>query len=185
MPIPRVLLEHFRSPRNKRPMPDATVSGAIDGPGDGQRLTLFLRLDAGEKIADASFTNTGDRQSDASLSILTSILPGRTIAEAERLDVVDLARPLEITDMPGAVMPALDVLRVAIARLRGVADPFADEGRLICHCFHVREGRIRRVVRERGLTSIEEVMRWTRACGGCRSCRPDIHLILDQERDRT
>lgn len=165
-------------------MPDATVSGAIEGPRDGQWLTLFLRLDAAEKILAASFTNDGDRQADASLSMLTLILPGKTIAEAEKLDVPDLAKPLEIADMPGAVMPALDVLRVVIARLRGVADPLGAEGRLICHCFHVREGSIRRAVRERGLKSVEEVTRWTRACGGCRSCRPDIHLIIDQERDR-
>jgi serine/threonine protein kinase/NifU-like protein involved in Fe-S cluster formation/bacterioferritin-associated ferredoxin len=180
--IPRLILEHFRNPRNKRSMPDATVAGTVEGRRAGEALTLYLKLEQG-RVRDASFTNTGDRQSDPSCSVLTGLVRGKTVPELQAITVEELAARLESIDNPGAATPAHEVLRAALAALRGEPSPFEHEGRLICHCFHVREGRIRRYVRERGLRSVDQVRSWTRACGGCRSCRPDLEVILEQERD--
>jgi NifU-like protein len=186
MPIPRELLEHFRSPRNKRPMPDATVKGEVEAGRENQRFTLYLRLSPDKaRVEDASFENDGDRQADASLSALTLVLKGKATSELDQVDVNDVAKVLGLLDAPGAVIPAIEALKAALAALRGEANPYEAEGRLVCHCFHVREGRIRRTIQERELRSVEDVTRWTRACGGCRSCRSDIHLILEQERDRS
>ncbi len=184
MPIPRQIFEHFRAPRNKRSMPDATAKGVVESGRDGQTVTLYLRLGPDGRVADASFTNTGDRSSDASLSILTTLLPRRSVAELETIGVRDIARALGALDMPGVAAPAHDVLVATLAALRGEPNPFAEEGRLICTCFHVREERIRRAIRAHDLRTVEDVTHWTRACGGCRSCRPEVHLIIAQERDR-
>lgn len=164
-------------------MADATARGEIEGLHEGQTLTLYIKMSPEGRVADASFTNSGDRSADASCSVLTTMIPGKTVAELERIDILDIARRLD-SDTPGVAAPAHDALRAAVAALKGEASPFAADGRLICHCFHVRDGRIRTAIREHGLASVEEVNRWTRACGGCRSCRPDIELIIDQEKDR-
>ncbi|MBI3726171.1 iron-sulfur cluster assembly scaffold protein [bacterium] len=182
--IPRAHMEHFRNPRNKRPMSDASATGEVEGRRPGETLKLFLKIGEDGRVVDASFTNTGDRQSDASASALTVLVRGLTVPQLEKLDVVDIAQRLDSPDNPGVATPAYEILRSALAQLKGAPSPYQDEGRLICHCFHVRDGRIRSYVRERDLRTVEQVNRWTRACGGCRSCRPDIELILEQERDR-
>jgi len=181
--IPRIILDHFRSPRNKRDMPDATVKGVVEGRRPEERLTLFLKVSE-DRVVDASFTNTGDRQADPSCSVLTTLLKGKTLAEVSALTVEELAARLESVDNPGTVTPAHEALRAALSALRGEPSPFEREGRLICHCFHVREGRIRRYIREHDLKTVDQVRSWTRACTGCRSCRPDVEVILEQERDR-
>ncbi|HZV00472.1 MAG TPA: iron-sulfur cluster assembly scaffold protein, partial [Planctomycetota bacterium] len=61
--IPRIILDHFRSPRNKRDMPDATVKGVVEGRRAEELLTLYLKISE-DRVVDASFTNTGDRQAD-------------------------------------------------------------------------------------------------------------------------
>lgn len=183
--VPRLILDHFRNPRNKRALPQASARGVVPGNRPGEALTLFLRLGPDGRIAEASFTNTADRQADPSVSLLTTLLPGLTVDEVAAITVEQIAARMESIDNPGAATPAHEALRAVLAALRGEANPFEAEGRLICHCFHVREGRIRRYIREHSLRSVDAVRSWTRACGGCRSCRPDIEAILDQERDRS
>lgn len=165
-------------------MPDATARGEVEGRRPGEKLTFFLRVGADGRVADASFTNTGDRQGDPSASVLTTLVRGLRVEDLEALDVRDVAQRLESADNPGVATSGFEAFQIALAALRGRPSPFADEGPLVCHCFHVRGNKIRHYVRERELTTVEEVNRWTRACGGCRSCRPDIQLILDQEQER-
>lgn len=181
--IPRVILEHFRRPRNKREIPDATARGVVEGRRAEEALTLYLKVVEG-RVKDASFTNTGDRQSDPSCSVLTTLVLGKTVEELEAITVEHLAAKLESLDNPGAATPGHEILRAALCALRGEPSPFEHEGRLICHCFHVREGRLRRYIREHDLRTVDQVRAWTRACSGCRSCRPDLDAILEQERDR-
>jgi NifU-like protein len=141
-------------------------------------------MGADGRVVDASFTNTGDRQADPSASVLTTLVRGLTVTDLEAIDVRDVALRLDSADNPGVATAGFEALQAAIAALRGLPNPFLNDGPLVCHCFHVRQGKIRHYVRERGLETVEEVNRWTRACGGCRSCRPDIELILQQEKDR-
>ena len=51
--------------------------------------------------------------------------------------------------------------------------------RIVCHCFSVTEGEIRKVIRENHLTTVEQVTHFTKAGGGCGGCRDDIQAILD------
>jgi NifU-like protein len=165
-------------------MSDATGKGEVEGRRPGEKLTFYVRLGQDGRVVDASFTNTGDRQADPSASVLTTMVRGLTVDDLEAIDVRDVAQRLDSADNPGVATSGFEALLAAIAALRGKPNPFLHDGPLVCHCFHVRAGKIRHYVRERGLKSVEEVNRWTRACGGCRSCRPDIELILEQERER-
>lgn len=54
----------------------------------------------------------------------------------------------------------------------------APEDNLICRCYRVPEGVIRKAIQERQLRQVEEVTAITHAGGGCSSCYDDIQQIL-------
>ena len=72
-----------------------------------------------------------------------------------------------------------EALRAAIAHFRGESlEEEHEEGKLICKCFGVDEGHIRRAVVNNGLTTLEEVINYTKAGGGCTACHEKIELAL-------
>lgn len=77
-------------------------------------------------------------------------------------------------------------IEAAIAALRSLFLKTSEDasGALICTCFHVHDGKIRRAIRKDALTTVEEVTDHTRGCGGCRTCRPDVERILAEEAER-
>ncbi len=79
-----VVFDHNRNPRNFRKMEDAdrTIEGY--NPLCGDRITLYLKFDDG-RIADVSFQGQGCAISTASASLMTEIVKGKTIEEAEKL----------------------------------------------------------------------------------------------------
>ncbi len=79
-----VVFDHNRNPRNFRVIEDAdrTIEGF--NPLCGDRITLYLKLD-GDRIADVSFQGQGCAISTASASLMTEIVKGKTVPEAEKL----------------------------------------------------------------------------------------------------
>ncbi len=79
-----VIFDHNRNPRNFRVMenPDREVEGF--NPLCGDKLTLFLKIKDGI-IEDASFQGSGCAISTASVSLMTEIIKGKTIEEAEEI----------------------------------------------------------------------------------------------------
>lgn len=80
----QVILDHSRSPRNFRVLPDANRHAQGHNPVCGDNITLFLKLD-GEVIKDISFQGSGCAISKASSSILTDALKGRSRTEVKEL----------------------------------------------------------------------------------------------------
>ncbi|WP_354700793.1 molybdopterin-dependent oxidoreductase [Paraconexibacter sp. AEG42_29] len=52
----------------------------------------------------------------------------------------------------------------------------------VCSCMNVERGEIGRIIRDRGLTTVEQVAEHTRASTGCGGCRSDVAAILAVER---
>lgn len=79
-----VILDHNKSPRNFRRIENA--DRAVDGynPLCGDHYTVYLKF-AGEVIEDISFEGAGCAISKASASVMSSLLKGKTKAEAEIL----------------------------------------------------------------------------------------------------
>ncbi len=79
-----VILDHNKSPRNFRRMekPDRKVEGY--NPLCGDHYTLFLKFD-GDRISEVTFEGAGCAISKASASVMSSIVKGKTKAEADEL----------------------------------------------------------------------------------------------------
>jgi nitrogen fixation protein NifU and related proteins len=80
----QVIIEHNRSPRNFKIVPDATRTADGDNPLCGDRITLFVKLD-GDVITDIGFQGKGCAISQASASLMTGAVKGKGVAEAEQL----------------------------------------------------------------------------------------------------
>jgi nitrogen fixation protein NifU and related proteins len=80
----QVILDHNKSPRNFRTMPDATRSVEGYNPLCGDHYTVHVKVE-GDRIADVSFEGAGCAISKASASVMSSMVKSRTVAEAEEL----------------------------------------------------------------------------------------------------
>ena len=79
-----VILDHYKSPRNKRPLSDATVSLHKNNPLCGDEITIHARVEDG-KVTEVSFEGQGCSISQASASMLTESVAGRTTEGANAL----------------------------------------------------------------------------------------------------
>lgn len=79
-----IILDHSRRPRNAGTLDDATGHAQGNNPLCGDRVTVYVRLD-GDRIADARFDARGCAISVASASMMTELVRGKTVAEAEEI----------------------------------------------------------------------------------------------------
>jgi nitrogen fixation NifU-like protein len=134
-----VIDEHRRRPRNRGPLPSSHRVAKRENPVCGDLCTIQLRLDPAPvpvttspsspdqaalppdtRIAAAAFTGAGCALSQASASLATVALFGRTVAEARALasEVEQLVRsgaPLSSSDAPLPVSRALPPDLAALA----------------------------------------------------------------------
>lgn len=100
----QVILDHNRRPRNRGRLPTANRAAHGDNPSCGDQCDVFLRLE-GDRIAEITFDGSGCAISQASASLMTTQLKGKTVAEAESLydefhDIVTTGRaPEEMSDL--------------------------------------------------------------------------------------
>ncbi len=76
-----VIIDHSRRPRNFRELEGATRTVEGVNPLCGDQLTLYVMLADG-RIADVAFQGTGCAISQASASLMTAALKGKTQDEA-------------------------------------------------------------------------------------------------------
>jgi nitrogen fixation NifU-like protein len=80
----QVILDHSKSPRNYRVLPDANRSAQGHNPLCGDRYTIYARLN-GDTVQEISFQGSGCAISKASASILTEALKGKPLSEVKAL----------------------------------------------------------------------------------------------------
>jgi nitrogen fixation NifU-like protein len=76
-----VIIDHSRKPHNFRILEDATRTAEGFNPLCGDQLTLYVKL-SGDSIEDIAFQGVGCAISQASASLMTTVLKGRTQEEA-------------------------------------------------------------------------------------------------------
>lgn len=80
----QVILDHYRRPRNKGALEDATHELTLNNPLCGDVIDLMLRLE-GDRIAEVNFEGRGCSISQASASMMGSVLKGRTVHDALKI----------------------------------------------------------------------------------------------------
>lgn len=108
-----VILDHYRSPRNKHGLDGATVDVHRNNPLCGDDITIHVTVDADGVASDVAFEGQGCSISQASASMLTEQIRGRPVREIESL--VERFRAM----MAGDEGPGEDELGDLVA-LRGV-----------------------------------------------------------------
>jgi nitrogen fixation NifU-like protein len=80
-----VILDHNRTPRNYREMPEANRQAEGFNPLCGDKVHVWLKVAEDGRIEDVSFQGEGCAISKASSSIMTQTVKGRTVEEARAL----------------------------------------------------------------------------------------------------
>jgi nitrogen fixation NifU-like protein len=109
-----LILDHYRSPRNKGALEDPSVTVAMHNPVCGDEIDLHLQLD-GDRVTAVRFGGHGCSISQASASMMTQQAVGRSIAELQELG--ELFKSL----MHGAPEAARDRRLGDLRALQGVA----------------------------------------------------------------
>lgn len=79
----QVILDHSRNPRNHGEIPPPCLHAHGDNPSCGDEIDVWLRLSAdGQNIEDLKFTGQGCAISQASASMMTQKIKGKSRAQA-------------------------------------------------------------------------------------------------------
>lgn len=173
--------ELFLHPKNVGEIENPDAVGEVGSMICGDALKLTLRIDrTTDRILDARFQTFGCASAIASSTALTELVKGKTLDEALTItnrDIAEYLGGLPREKMHCSVM-GREALEAAVANYRGETAPVAAKEGLVCECFEVMEEKIRKVVVENRLTTVEEVTDYTKAGGGCGSCIPRIEELL-------
>lgn len=110
------VLDHFERPRNNGELADANAVGFMTNPVCGDTLLLMLRVRDG-RIEAARWQSDGCVASIAASSLLSELLQGKSIAEAESITreaIVDALGGLPLSKLHSSVLAA-DALHQALA----------------------------------------------------------------------
>jgi nitrogen fixation NifU-like protein len=73
-----VILQHYKSPRNRGELEGAHLTVHMRNPTCGDEIRLQLKLDEEGRIAEVRFTGEGCSISQASVSMMTQLVRGRS-----------------------------------------------------------------------------------------------------------
>lgn len=182
------VMEYFLHPVNAGEIENPDGVGEEGSLACGDMLKLTFKLGKDGRIADVKFKTFGCASAIASASIMTEMVKGLTIEEAEKItnkDIVDKLGGLPEQKMHCSVM-GMEALQAAIANYRGgkARAQKKTEGKVVCTCFGITDKEIEKVIIENDLDSVEQVTNYCKAGGGCGSCRGEIQQIIEKIRGK-
>ena len=80
-----LIIDHTRSPRNFGVVENPTFQAEGHNPLCGDQIKVFLKVDENNVIQSVHFVGSGCSISTASASLMTEILKGKTLPEADAL----------------------------------------------------------------------------------------------------
>jgi nitrogen fixation NifU-like protein len=107
-----VILDHSRHPRHHGVLEGASHKAEGYNPLCGDRVTVYLKLGEDNRVSDIKFEGKGCAISQASASMMTDMLKGRTAAEADRLmtGFLHLVKGEDASDLPEDDRERLEVM---------------------------------------------------------------------------
>ncbi len=113
------ILDHYKNPRNYGTLSDADVSYEEGNPSCGDVVRIDLRIED-ERVVDARFSGQGCTISQASASILTEMIIGKSLEEIREISKEDMLNALGIRISPIRFKCALLALKVLKSGLYGI-----------------------------------------------------------------
>jgi nitrogen fixation NifU-like protein len=110
------ILDHYKNPRNSGELPGATNTYHDSNPLCGDEITMALLIDDGV-VKDVRFVGKGCAISQASASILTEEIKGKSLDEVKAIDQQHILENLGIPISPARVKCAL----LGLKTLKGAA----------------------------------------------------------------
>jgi len=88
------VMDHFRNPRNVGEIPDADGVGEIGNVSCGDIMKIFIKVEK-DIIKDVKFQTFGCGSAIATSSMVTEMVKGKTLEEAERITNKAVAEALD------------------------------------------------------------------------------------------
>jgi nitrogen fixation NifU-like protein len=122
MPYSEKLVDHYENPQNVGSM-DKTApdvgTGLVGAPACGDVMKLQLKINDNGVIEDAKFKTFGCGSAIASSSLVTTMVKGRTIEEAQQINNAEIVRELSLPPVKiHCSVLAEDAIKAAIADYR-------------------------------------------------------------------
>lgn len=114
-----VILDHYQNPRNYGTLEPSDISYEEDNPVCGDHIRLDLRLKDG-RVSEVRFSGHGCAISQASASMLTEAIQGKTLEELRAFGKDDVLNMLGIPLGPVRIKCALLSLKVLKAGAYGI-----------------------------------------------------------------
>ena len=107
-----VILDHSRHPRHFGVLENATHKAEGFNPLCGDKVNVSLKLNGDGRVSDIKFTGKGCAISQASASLMTEMLAGRTLEQARKLmdGFLHLVKGEEVKDLSPDDREYLDVM---------------------------------------------------------------------------
>ncbi len=102
-----IILDYYRNPRNfgKIDSPDITIRDS--NPLCGDEIEIHMKFD-GDKLKDIKFTGKGCAISQASASMLTEMVMGKSLEDVKKIDKQDILESLGLPNLgPARIKCAL------------------------------------------------------------------------------
>jgi nitrogen fixation NifU-like protein len=117
-----IILDHYKNPRNHGKLEPADFTYEDDNPLCGDRIRIDIRIDEDKRVKEVAFTGKGCAISQASASMLTEEILGKTLDEVKQINKEHVLEMLGISLGPTRVKCALLSLKVLKAGVYGLKD---------------------------------------------------------------
>jgi nitrogen fixation NifU-like protein len=115
-----IILDHYRNPRNKGTLENPTHAFQDDNPLCGDRIRMELKVNGAGVIEQVRFDGEGCAISQASASMLTEMVLGKSLEEVKAISKQDILDALGIQLGPVRIKCALLSLKVLKGAIYGL-----------------------------------------------------------------
>lgn len=121
------ILDHYQNPRNYGALENPDIAYEDDNPLCGDVIRIEIKLDDQDRVAHVAFGGEGCAISQASASMLTEEIMGKSLDEVKKISKDDMLDMLGIQLGPVRIKCALLALKVLKAGAYGITDWTGEE----------------------------------------------------------